>query len=70
MSTVLRVAHHAKPPFPSSQPSHRWTTHNSALMSKFEGFDVHGGPPLVLVPSHLSPDGQAHYLGIMHHIER
>lgn len=48
----------------------RWTTNDEALMAKFVGFDVHGGPPLAYVPAGLSPGGKAYYLGIMHHFEK
>jgi hypothetical protein len=38
-------------------------------MSKFDSFDVHGGPPLIHVPEHISSTKEAYYLGIMHHYE-
>ncbi len=56
----------------SAYPLLRWTTSNDVLFAKFASFDVHGGPPVVWVPPHLTQDnnGQGYYLGVMHHIER
>lgn len=50
--------------------THKWTTHDKVMFKKFEKHDVHGGPPVVYVPGSLAKDGKAHYIGIMHHIER
>eukprot|EP00798_Chlamydomonas_sp_ICE-L_P008750 gene8750-33611_t len=56
--------------FPDGSTASRWTTHNKTLMAPFKDFSVHGGPPIIFVPANLSADRQAHYLGIMHHIEK
>jgi hypothetical protein len=37
-----------------------------SLLRLLQGFNVHGGPPVVRVPAELSGDGAAYYLGIMH----
>jgi hypothetical protein len=43
-------------------------TRNDALFAPFRGEDVHGGPPVVLVPGKFSPDtaGADYYLGVFH----
>jgi hypothetical protein len=37
-----------------------------SLFEPYKDEDIHGGPPLVFIPAHLSKSGQAYYLGIFH----
>ncbi len=54
---------------PSGVAAAQYLTANHAGFAPYKDKHVHGGPPVILVPSHLAPGGQAYYLGIMHFFE-
>lgn len=44
----------------------QFITHSPSLFEPFKDEDVHGGPPVVLIPQELSKTGQPYFLGILH----
>jgi hypothetical protein len=44
----------------------QFVTTSPKLFEPYKNEDVHGGPPLVYVPGHLSGLGRDYFLGIFH----
>ncbi|KAF8059755.1 LPA1 [Scenedesmus sp. PABB004] len=44
----------------------QWVTSSPSLFGPFKDEDIHGGPPLALVPGELAGGGVPYYLGVFH----
>jgi hypothetical protein len=44
----------------------QFVTNSPDLFAPYKDEDIHGGPPLILVPGATSNMGQPYYLGIFH----
>lgn len=56
--------------FPDGRAVPRWVSYDAKVFAKFADIYVHGGPPIMPVPGHLSGSSQPYCVGIMHHIDR
>lgn len=60
--TVLRV-------MPDGSATDQFVTDNSLTAQRFNDKDMHGGPPVVLIPESLTRTNTSYYLGIMHYYQ-
>eukprot|EP00878_Enallax_costatus_P004680 GHUV01004928.1.p1 GENE.GHUV01004928.1~~GHUV01004928.1.p1 ORF type:complete len:402 (+),score=109.70 GHUV01004928.1:2577-3782(+) len=44
----------------------QFVTNSPTLFEPFKNEDIHGGPPVIFVPAHMSGTGEPYYLGIFH----
>lgn len=44
----------------------QFVTNSPVLFEPFKNEDIHGGPPVIFIPAHLSRTGEPYYLGIFH----